>query len=457
MKQKNVILMVVAVGCGLVAAFLTSQMNAKGQVEQIDVLVAAKDLPVGTVITKDDVDKYVKVKRVPKDGLPPAFVTEKEQLLDKRLSRPLHAEETFNPQDLLKGGAITLPPGYGMVSLPVGVGQAAAGFVGPGSRVDVIATLRLSRKLHSFPLLINMLVVAVNTQTTIDAGNGGAFPNLTMVSFAVKEKEALILALAKTRGCTLELLLRHPETSDSNQKNDKLDEIVKLLSDDRAGEEVKVIGGEETKGDPEKQPDAVATKPEAEQPATEKPATVKQPEAVAKKPEPEATPVAPAPTIATVKVLVAKRDVAPNTLITNDLIAEAFEWKELPKDYAADALTDFSEVAGKAAFKSGVAKSQWVTRAMLGDQAPKPGPRDEFALPKPAAEEPAKPELKPEVPVQRNHLDVAVHTTSGTVIHRYEEVEPGKWKKVAELTQGQAAKNPNPAQAPKPGAGAKID
>ena len=34
MKQKNVILMVVAVGCGLVAAFLTSQMSAKGQIEQ---------------------------------------------------------------------------------------------------------------------------------------------------------------------------------------------------------------------------------------------------------------------------------------------------------------------------------------------------------------------------------------------------------------------------------------
>ena len=54
MKQKNLILMVVAVGCGLVAAFLTTQINAKPKVEKVEVLVAAKDLPVGTMFTKED-------------------------------------------------------------------------------------------------------------------------------------------------------------------------------------------------------------------------------------------------------------------------------------------------------------------------------------------------------------------------------------------------------------------
>jgi Flp pilus assembly protein CpaB len=420
MKQKNVILMVVAVGCGLVAAFLTSQMSAKGQVEQVDVLVAAKDLPVGTALTREEVDKLVKVKRMPKDGLPPAYVTDKEQLVDRRLSRPVHAEESFNPQDLLKGGAITLPQGYNMVSLPMGVGQAAAGFVVPGSRVDVIATLRLSNKLYSFPLLVNMLVVAVNQAATLEAGNGGAFANLSMVSFAVKEKEALVLSLAKTRGCNLELMLRHPESANTNDKNDKLDDIVKLLSDGR--EDVKVIGsgGKEV------------TKDELE----------------GKKPEPEKK---PQPEAATVQVQVAKQDIAPNTTITNDLIAQAFELKELPKEFAAEAITDFNEFAGKA-FKSGVAKGQWVTKAMVGEPAAKSSPQYTFDPPKPA-EEPTKPEPKPE-PVKKNFHDVAVHTNHGTVIHRYEEYEPGKWKKVSELNQAQATKE-LPVEAPKSDAGEK--
>jgi len=132
MKQKNVILLVVAVGCGIVAAFLTAQMRAGQQVEQVDVLVAARDLPVGTTLTREDLkdERLVKIKKLPKDGLPPAFIVDKELLVDKRLARPLRAEETFNPQDLLKGGAITLPKDHNMVSLPVGVGQARPGSSG---------------------------------------------------------------------------------------------------------------------------------------------------------------------------------------------------------------------------------------------------------------------------------------------------------------------------------------
>ena len=231
MKQKNVILMVVAVGCGLVAAFLTSQMSAKGQVEQVDVVVAAKDLPVGTMITRDDLKTMVKTKKVPKDGLPPAYVTSVEELVDKRLSRPIRAEETLNPQDLSKGGAITLPDGYDMVSMQVGVAQAAAGFVGPGSRVNVNATLRLGNKLYAFPLLVNMLVVAVDTQTTYS--KDGTFPSMNTVSFAVKEKEALLLSLAKSRGCTIELKLRHPNKSPDADKGYNIDEVIKLLQDDK--------------------------------------------------------------------------------------------------------------------------------------------------------------------------------------------------------------------------------
>ena len=227
MKQKNVILMVVAVGCGLVAAFLTSQLSAK-QVEQVEVIVAAKDLPVGSMFTREELKTMVKIKKVSKDGLPPTVVTNMDDLLEKRLSRPVRAEETFNPADLSKGGAITLPDGYDMVSLQVNVAQAAAGFVGPGSRVNVNATLRLGTKTHAFPLLVNMLVVAVDTQTTYS--KEGTFPSMNTVSFAVKEKEVLLLSLAKSRGCTLDLLLRNTMKSTDADKNYNIDEVIKLLA-----------------------------------------------------------------------------------------------------------------------------------------------------------------------------------------------------------------------------------
>src|SRR5215211_2866731 len=87
MKQKNLILMVVAVGCGLVAAFLTSQMNAKPQTESVDVVVAATDIPVGVGISKEDLGKYLKTKKLPKDAIPEGIVENPEELVDKRLAR----------------------------------------------------------------------------------------------------------------------------------------------------------------------------------------------------------------------------------------------------------------------------------------------------------------------------------------------------------------------------------
>jgi Flp pilus assembly protein CpaB len=431
MKQKNLILMVVAVGCGLVAAFLTSQMSAKGTVDQVEVVVAAKDLPVGTMLTREEIQKSIKTKKLPKDGLPPAYCISAEELVDKRLSRPVRAEETFNPQDLSKGGAITLPEGYDMVSLQVGSSQAAAGFVGPGSRVNVLATVRLGSKLQAFPLLVNMLVVAVDTNTTYN--KDGTFPSMNTVSFAVTEKQALLLSLAKQRGCTLELLLRHPSKSSKADEEYDIEKVIKLLQDEK--QPAKIVGGDNGNGE-----GTDAIKPT-------KPVDPGNPGNPPKDPVEPVSPTAPPPVqkIEMVKVLIANRDIAPNTVVTKDLVAEAFELKELPKDIAVEthALPDLSEAYGKA-FRTGVAKGQWVTPNMVGLQASKDPPQYEYVPTKPGTV-PAN----PATPGKWNTYDVAIHTTSGTVIVRYAEVAPGKWKKIAELTPEQAAKGDKPDAAPK--------
>ncbi len=437
MKQKNVILMVVAVGCGLVAAFLTSQMTAKNQ-EMVDVLVASKELAVGTPFTKDEIGKQVAFKKLPKEGLPPVLVNNPDDLIGKKLSRPKLGGEPFNPSDLSVGGVV-IPDGYDMVSMPVNVGNAVAGFVGPGSRVDVLATVRLGNKLHAFPLLTNMQVLAVDQTTTYD--KNGVFPQLNAVSFAVKDKQALLIKLAEARGCSLSLKLRH-----TNKKAETDEEIARLIkeAEDLLRDE-QHPGGIKNAGTDEVKPKAPETKGEV--PVV--PETPKKPDPTPSQPE------VIAPRIAMVKVPMAKVDIAPNTDITGDLIADAFEWKELPKDVAADAVLELGEFMGKA-LRTGVAKGQWVTKSMVGQQSSKVGPQDPFVIPKPAQEEPKDPkEPKPVQPAETNPVvkrkthDVSIHTPSGTVIYRYEEVKPGVWKKVAELTPEQAAVQDDKKDAPK--------
>lgn len=427
MKQKNMILMGVAVGCGLVAAVLTAQMSGRGsQVEQVDVIVAAKDLPVGTQLSREDLKTAVKRKKVPKDGLPPAYVTDENLLVDKRMARPIRAEETFNPADLSTGGVVTIPPGMHMHTLPIGVPQAVAGFAGPGSRVDVLVTIRMGTVTKAFPLLMNMLILAVDTQTAYT--KDGTFQQLNSVSFAVDRKQALLLELAKSRGCSVALMLRHPEDKGTDNEGYDIDKVTAMLSDSEIRSEVKSPNTEGAiKG--------VKPTPETKVETT---------------PLPEVAPT-PAPKPLVVKVPVAVEDIAAGTEVTNDLIAEKFKTVELPAELAQGAFTDLKEVRQKV-FKHGLGKGMWVTESLVGFQPSKPKDQDEFQPPKPApvvetpkavAQAPVTPpatapaETKPVKPVaaapKKAIKDLPLTTPHGVTIFRYEEYLPGKWRYLGEF------------------------
>lgn len=419
MKQKNLILMVVAVGCGLVAAFLTTQINAKGpRVEQVEVLVAAKDLSVGTQLTKTDFSKLVTKKMVPKDALPPNFVNDENDLIDKRLSTPVQADQIFDPKFLSKGGVIILPEGKDMVSMPIGLSSAAAGFVGPGAHVDVLATLSIKNRLNAFPILVDMQILAVDTKTSYETK--GAFQNMSMVSLAVTQEQALLLALAKQRGCHLELLLRNPNKAIDPKYDIK--QITKILQDDSPGGINPTEGPQEARGG--SRSDYI------------------NPESI---PPLSAPPVVETKAI-TVKVLKATGEIAANTEITKDLIAQSFSEKEVPKETAdlLQAYGDLTPFLGQV-FKMPVAKDQVVLKGMIGPPVSKVAPPEEFVGPKPDAEpkkDPPKPKETQPVAVRKTH-DVAFHTANGTEIHRYEEYKPGEWRLQQILTPFDAAKDPN--------------
>ena len=416
MKQKNLILMVVAVGCGLVAAFLTTQINARPRVDQVEVIVAAKDLAVGTMMTKAELPKLITRKKIPKDALPTAFVMTEEELLDRRLTRPVLKDETFNPGILTKGGVITLPEGMDMVSMPVSVANAVAGFVGPGSKVDVLATLRVQNQLRAFPLLVDMLVLAVDQHVSYDTakGNTGVFPNMSTVSFAATQEQALLLALAQQRGCHLQLLLRHP--GKLIDKNYSIKDVRKLLEDWRTSAEVLPTQEENTE-----QP----VYPSVEAPA-------------------------PKPVVEMVKVWMAKTHIEPGTEITKELVSQKLVESEIPKVAAKGAYSDLTELINKnLTLKTGLSEGQWVTSALVGPSTAKPEPPDKFEPPKPKVEEVKAPD-KP-----LNIRDVVVTTPKGTLIHRFEEWKPGEWRLKAILTPQEAARTNPAAPMPAPHEGKK--
>jgi len=385
MKQKNLVLMVIAVGCGLVAAILTANMGKTAKVETVKVLVAAKDINTGTSITAENMEKLTKWKDVPKAGLPKDLVLDEEtqkSLIGKRLSRPIRSEESINVNDLGKGTLTVFEEGKDIMSIPMTAKDASGGHVGPGSKVDILASLTDRDDHEVFTLLPDMHILAVNGIQELTGK--GTFPDMRDVSLAVTAEQAQLLTLSKQRNCKLELLLRHP---DSPPRKDWSLAVVqkKLLESKKQNFGTDVVDG---KTDGKKDT------------------------------------VEPRIVVAMSKIYFAKEAIKPNTEITKELIEKSFEVKELATEDAKKlkAVGDLSQYTfPPKVFATGLVPGLPVTEGMIENPAPKPAPLEQVGIspdkgtgPQPPPELVevylAKEVILPETPITKELLDKLTKT-----------------------------------------------
>ena len=390
MKQKNMVLVAVAVVCGLIAAFLTMQMGAKGKTQELETVmvpVAAGDLPVGTKLKADELEKYVVLKAMPKEAVPQVYVEQQDFLKDKRVTRTVRAGEPFNPNDVTTNGFLNPPEGHSVMSAPMTTVEAASGFIGPGAHVDIIASvlLKKSQKWMVFPLFLDMLVLAVNSDASPSQTPSGATLNVGMVSLAVTAEQQLLLQGAISRGATMRMGLRHPDKP-AMHKVLKADEIWAILSD---------------------------------------------------KIEEEKEPVAPSmPVVEMVKVKVPMVDLAAGTAITEELIAKSFKDAEFPLSLVpASAVKELKSYATNGDYLlKDIPANYFVPKTYLGAKPKEPvepkmakvGPNDSGATSKEGEpEEKAKP-----VPPKPTYVEVTIQTAKGLVRHRYQKMPNGEHKYV---------------------------
>jgi pilus assembly protein CpaB len=212
MKPKTMILMIVAVSCGLGASYMTSRLLAErgDETEKVAVLVAKKNLNMGDTIKVPE-DMFIE-KLFTKGEEPRLAIVDADKLKGHILKRSLRPGDFVTPEDLLddKGGGIAywLPKGHQAVGIRVNQETIAGGFASlPHSRVNIISTQRRGgdKDTKAILLLENVLVLAADTQTQRD-DTGRAMP-ANVVTVALKPEDVLKLELAKQLG-TISLTLR---------------------------------------------------------------------------------------------------------------------------------------------------------------------------------------------------------------------------------------------------------
>ncbi len=140
MKSKNMTLMVVAIGCGLVAAFLTARLSGGSSPDKVEVIVAKKDLPVGTILEEKEMENLLGTIKFEKGTLPPDVIMNAEELKGKKLTRTLKQGNYFSATDVGTDSGIKIPEGMFQYAIKSDNVKAVAGFVQAGDKVDVILT-----------------------------------------------------------------------------------------------------------------------------------------------------------------------------------------------------------------------------------------------------------------------------------------------------------------------------
>jgi pilus assembly protein CpaB len=212
MKSKTVILMVVAVACGLAASYMTKEIlnqRKDSEDEQVEYLVAAQKIEMGTLIKEPE--KLFTLKKVRKGDEPKNAVKSYDEIKDHRLNKQLSADYHVTADDLLDKAADSMtsniPKGMRGFTIKTTADSSVGGFALAHSRVDIIANFRDDAgKTISKTLWQNVLVMAVDTMQSRPEDKN-AFVGTT-VTVLVTLAQAEEMDSVVSGGGTLRLTLR---------------------------------------------------------------------------------------------------------------------------------------------------------------------------------------------------------------------------------------------------------
>jgi len=149
MRGKSMALLILALGCGLVASIGITQVIKRNPdpapaAETEPVFVATKEVPLGELLNPGN----VKLEQWPKDKTPPGVLCKLEDVDGHRTKTRIYAGEPilgvkiFGKGASEPGASPQIPRGMGLVAVRVDSVSANGGLIMPGDRVDVLVHLQ---------------------------------------------------------------------------------------------------------------------------------------------------------------------------------------------------------------------------------------------------------------------------------------------------------------------------
>jgi pilus assembly protein CpaB len=221
MKMKPLMLLAVAVACGLIAMVGVQQALNNGKrggddPNLVKVFAAGDDIQAGIPITQE----MLVSRQVHKSALPEGAVTDLKQIEERALKVKAFKGDLIFDAKLCKkgqaGASITIPEGMRAFTIPVTETQAHSGMVQPNDRVDVACAYEI-RSSNGPPLKKNRTILeyiqvfAVDNNRDLDKEKVGQKQTVKSLTLLVTPKQCDLLGLMQSAGATnFNFSLRNP-------------------------------------------------------------------------------------------------------------------------------------------------------------------------------------------------------------------------------------------------------
>ncbi len=224
MRRQALLLVIFAVAAGSLAAFLATRMLRSptpvaedGQeLRVVSVAVAERDMQPGERVRAED----VRLLEWPSTNIPAGYSTSEAEVVGRGLLAPVRQNEPLLSTKLASpesggGMPVLIPEGKRAMSVRVDDVVGVAGWVLPGTRVDVVVTVeRAEQQSEAATRVVLQNLEVLSAGSSIERDPDGEPRSVPVVTLLVGPEEAEQLALAHSNG-RLQLALRNPMDMDS--------------------------------------------------------------------------------------------------------------------------------------------------------------------------------------------------------------------------------------------------
>ena len=232
MNSKIIFLLMIAIGCGSIAAVAGSQiMNQKAAVAperpMIQIVVASSDIDVAAKITAE---KF-RLESWPQDRMPKGAVMKLSEVEGKFTNQRMYVGEPLLEGKVMNSSnsiTQTIPEGFRVFDLPIG----DSGYIRPGDRVDVVGFFEKSNKIaqtKSMRVMEDVSVLMVDGNAIRDPEETKSKSAKT-VQLLIKASQYDALNIAANLG-KMKLSLRGTEAANETGSTDNGEEFLSWVAD----------------------------------------------------------------------------------------------------------------------------------------------------------------------------------------------------------------------------------